>query len=482
MRMLLPTAIATALITCPAAAEAAERPWTLMIYGAADNDADGPILEFLHRIRIALDDDPGMELVLFLDRSAGYSQDARSLGEDFTGARAYRLRRNSAELLDASDFFPGMTPGEEHELDSADPRNIGRFVAFCKERFPARRYGLLIYSHANGVAMCPDDESGTNMSIPGLSEAVGAEASVDFLALELCNMGGMEIAYQWRPGNGGFSAEILVAIPNAGIPLDWDRAFARIRSKDHATRAQGFVLDPETMSAADFGRLVIEEGHAGRRYWVERAKSSGMYDITDPAVLDHAREAAGCYDLVATEGAKRAIDRLARALAQADARDVLGELLGSGDDDRMMNYAPRGKFHRRPYVDLFELLDLVAASAALDDGVRSAAEAAREAVDELVVASFGLEEGFEGFRPGRNGIFVVFPDGDAVVENARAWSGLSWYTPLGPDRAGDPFGGWSFLADGATAGNGQVENWFELLDAWFDDRTAGPEGLNGYAW
>ena len=24
----------------------AERPWTMMIYGAADNDADGPILEF----------------------------------------------------------------------------------------------------------------------------------------------------------------------------------------------------------------------------------------------------------------------------------------------------------------------------------------------------------------------------------------------------------------------------------------------------
>ena len=24
-----------------------ERPWTLMVYGAADNNADGPILEFL---------------------------------------------------------------------------------------------------------------------------------------------------------------------------------------------------------------------------------------------------------------------------------------------------------------------------------------------------------------------------------------------------------------------------------------------------
>ena len=65
----------------------AERPWTLMVYGAADNDADGPILEFLDGVRRTLDDDPGMELILFIDRSEGYSKDASSLGADFTGAR-----------------------------------------------------------------------------------------------------------------------------------------------------------------------------------------------------------------------------------------------------------------------------------------------------------------------------------------------------------------------------------------------------------
>ena len=33
----------------------------------------------------------------------------------------------------------------------------------------------------------------------------------------------------------------------------------------------------------------------------------------------------------------------------------------------------------------------------------------------------------------------------------------------------------------ATAGNGDVENWFELLDSWFDDVSETPGGLNGYA-
>ena len=59
---------------------------------------------------------------------------------------------------------------------------------------------------------------------------------------------------------------------------------------------------------------------------------------------------------------------------------------------------------------------------------------------------------------------------------------LCWYTPL---EAGDelaPYGRWAFLADGATPGNGKVENWFELLDSWFDDPDFGPGGYNRYRW
>ena len=52
-----------------------------------------------------------------------------------------------------------MTADEEYEPDSADPDNIRRFIAFGKKHFPARNTGLLIYSHANGRTLCPDEES-----------------------------------------------------------------------------------------------------------------------------------------------------------------------------------------------------------------------------------------------------------------------------------------------------------------------------------
>lgn len=63
---LLPVAL-LALQAPAAPAAGALRPWTVLVHGGADNDADGPILEFLDQVRKAIDDDPGLELLLLLD-------------------------------------------------------------------------------------------------------------------------------------------------------------------------------------------------------------------------------------------------------------------------------------------------------------------------------------------------------------------------------------------------------------------------------
>jgi clostripain len=464
-------ALLLALATSPATqAQTPERPWTVLVYGAADNNADGPILHFLDQVRKAIDDDPGMELVLFLDRSEGYSDDATMLGEDFTGARIYRLRRDSAERLSGGEEFPEITLEDDVEVDSADPYNIDRFVAFGKAHFPAQRTALLIYSHANGRTMCPDEESERDMGIPELTDVVRKKQSVDFLALELCTMGGIEIAYQWRPGNGGFAADVLLAIPNAGPPLDWDRAFARIRTKGHASEALGPYLDPAKMTAADFGKLVVEEGERGRQEASIRGQGG-----------EH--EAAACYDLATAADVKRAVDAFAVELARSDSRAAFLALRGPADSPNpeadpavAMNYERGG-----PFVDLYDLCKRAASSAALGEGARKAASAVEEAVDRFVVASFGMDA-YEGFEPGKNGVFIVLPGDDENGRKGSRWRNFTWYTPRELPGGREPYGRWAFLRDGATEGNGAVENWFELLDSWFDDPSAGPGGINGYPW
>jgi clostripain len=463
-RILLSTLLACALPS-PFLAQAARpaRPWTILVYGGADNNADGPILAFLDDVRKAIDDDPGIELLLLIDRSEKFSDDAEFLNEDFTGARLFRLRKDKAERLSGGVQFPELTLTADAELDSSDANNVRRFIDWGKANYPAQRMGLMIYSHASGQTMCPDEQSGRDMGIPELSQVLSEKESLDFLALELCNMGGIEISYQWRPSDekeqGRFGADVLVAIPNAGPPLDWDRAFARIRSKGHdASPLPGPYLDPAAMTAADFGKLVMEEGHRGRELAMKAR----------PERVAH--EAAGAYDLRKTAEVKRALDALAVALAKSDSKEVFCEMRGPGPIGDALTYDQGG-----PFIDLYDLCLRAADCDALSEEVRACSKGVLKAVDAFVLASFGMS-GYAGFESGKNGVFVVFP-----VNEPGRWKNFRWYTPGKHEEGGKDYGHWSFLADGATPANGKVENWFELLDSWFDEADdAG--GVNGYRW
>src|SRR5262249_40608253 len=73
---------------------------------------------------------------------------------------------------------------------------------------------------------------------------------------------------------------------------------------------------------------------------------------------------------------------------------------------------------------------------------------------------FGMSH-YKQFEAAKNGVFIVLPSG-----KPNCWKRLRWYTPIRGDRKN--YGNWSFLKDGATPGNGVVENWFELLESWFN--------------
>jgi clostripain len=337
---------------------------------------------------------------------------------------------------------------------------VRKFIAFAKARFPARRYALMLYGHADGRAMCPDEDSGKEMGFAQLTDKVPEELSVDLMALELCNMGGIEVAYQWRPGNGGFSTRYLVAIPNAGPPLDWDRVFARV-----AEREPGAAL-PEPES---FGRLIVEEGGKGRQAAAEsNPRLAGR--------LGH--EAVACYDLAEAAAVKRAVDAVAVQLGAGDTLAAAEEARGPGSAGWALNFG-RDRADRAPFFDLHDLALRLAASERLPEATRQAAKALAAAVDAFIVASWG-GPALRRFEGGKSGVYIIFPDGDATIARdnklSPLWSLCRWYSPLPVPGV---YGKLAFCRDGATPGNGKVENWFELLDAWFDASAHGP-GSNGY--
>jgi uncharacterized protein (TIGR03067 family) len=83
-----------------------------------------------------------------------------------------------------------------------------------------------------------------------------------------------------------------------------------------------------------------------------------------------------------------------------------------------------------------------------------------KSVQGFMIASFGMS-GYKQFEAGHNGVFIVVPSG-----RPNSWKHYRWYTPITGGH--ENYGNWSFLKDGATPGNGVVENWYELLESWFN--------------
>jgi clostripain len=206
------------------------------------------------------------------------------------------------------------------------------------------------------------------------------------------------------------------------------------------------------MTAADFGKLVIEEGYRGRQASEKWWRGS--------------RESAGCYDLRQAGAVKEAVDALAVTLAKTDSKGALLGLRNASSKGRLISYSGEGS-----YVDLYDLCRRVAGSDRFAEPVRSAATGVMNGVERMMIASFGMSA-YKHFEAGKNGVFVVLPSG-----KPDCWKQFPWYTPLRGDRRS--YGNWSFLQDGATPGNGVIENWFELLDAWFDVADD-KGGINGY--
>lgn len=224
--------------------------------GAADNSCEKHVLNDLAQIQRSFVANQGVEFIVLLDRAGKHSDSKAEFCEDFTGTRLYRLGAKSSERLSGGDEFPEITTESEHNQNSGDPATLKKFVRFGKRTYPARNYVLICYSHGNGVSMCPDQTSGGDEIFPAeISEVLTKEESVNLAVLDVCSMAGIEIAYQWRPGNGSFQADVLVAAGSVGGAAPYDDLLPRLRRADSKSTNS---LDPATLTARELGALLVE--------------------------------------------------------------------------------------------------------------------------------------------------------------------------------------------------------------------------------
>ena len=116
----------------------------------------------------------------------------------------------------------------------------------------------------------------------------------------------------------------------------------------------------------------------------------------------------------------------------------------------------------------------------LSSTIKNKASEVQIALSNVILASFGGSD-YLGFTNNKNGIHMIFPKKTIGTKDSLSY--LYWYTSV--DIASylastnDLYGKLSFCSGGSE--NGIVENWFEMIDRWYDDNTKGTsQGLKGY--
>ena len=461
--------------------------WTILVYGAVDNDWESPFMRDIRRMRAGLEGVQDVEVLLLIDRSDEYTKDSRSLGEDFADTRLYRLSGGSAERLAGAPELAELTLESTAELDLSDASTLQRFVQYGKRRFPAEHTALWLVSHGEGMSFCPDETDEGQMFTAELTAVLGEADSVDMLGFDACLMAGVENGYEWRPAADKFGAEVLLAAPPLSSSWPYEEIFARLRQQPDAEAAGTSVLeasapapadeergalDPSTMSSLQFAHMIVDE--------LDHQIRSGR---SGDRGIERDLQAWGAYDLRAVEATKQDVDALARQLWQDQSKDELLRLRGAGLEAPTYVYVwpERNADIHMPFVDLAHLCQRIAASEDFSEKARALATTALGSTDELVAHSVGFDH-YTGFRAGLHGLYLIFPDGDKTTRRGQSyWQRTDWYSPLALEDDSGAYGRYAWCADGAIAGNGKVENWFELMDACFDlaDEDG---GHNGYSW
>ena len=197
---------AKALADASSGKQSPEREWTLMVYIAGDNNLEEMAMMDLLEMEQGKNDDT--EILVFIDRSKGYYQG----WQNWSGARLYRVRKNSA--LDMTAYYENRAPlpavssemlQDLGELDSGNPKVAEEFLKYAAINFPAKRYAFIAWDHGGGWPLLLQDEgSGSIMSSISFGEALrrGIKAlpsgKLDLLILDMCLMGQLDALYNFR--------------------------------------------------------------------------------------------------------------------------------------------------------------------------------------------------------------------------------------------------------------------------------------------
>lgn len=356
--------------------------WTVMVFLNGDNDLEEWALDDMNEMESVGSTDR-VNVIAQLDRSAGYARD----DGDWTGARRYRVEKDGDDDRILSPVLDDLG-----DVDSGSAHTIVDFVRWTVERYPARRYALVLWDHGDGWSLTSqppltkgisyDYGTGHKLSIAdgefeGLMVDVNAilGGRVDLLGMDACIMQSWEIAWVAQP-----YADVYVASQDYESLTGWA----------YHTALADLVAAPD-MDAATLGDAIAHRFHE----IPDRTQS--VIDLRRLPALDAALN-----------------DLADAAVATGDAKGLLSLSVDAlGFDGTASRDHDLGDY----------LLQIEAATT--DPGVLAALPAVQDALADVVISNYTLG----GRLRAAQGLTIYAPH-DANVDDVylnAAWSaGTRW--------------------------------------------------------
>ncbi len=459
--------------------------WTLMLYMSTDQDVD-----YIHRIQELINGyhvNCNINIIILLDKRVAI--DFGLDGFDFDDTRMFVINTQGVHRISGANEFPEITEESVYEANMRDANTLKKFINYCKANYPAKYNSLFIFGLGSAAGGVCDDGYGVNDRLhPGeISAVLDNTHSVDLLVFAACIMGNLETAYQYRkdPGNSGFSADYMIGPPCHIWPYErMDLVLERINTEggtngetEVLTGGEEQIYSPYELLPPDLAKIIVEEYR------------DAMYGLSD-ALGDVNK--MSCYDLTQVTDVKNAVDNLAECLYGNNEKYVED----IRDDETKVSYYyysnpdPDEEIIERKYTPYYELYDICYAIANdMDDNfsneTKDAASETLTSIGNLIKYSY-----YGSNTENKYGLSIFFTNGDDEYEGHYIFEYQWWYNADRVDESDygnipekNYYGEIASCRDGATAGNNDVENWFELLDAWYDTGGNGVDGgVNGYQY
>jgi len=455
--------------------------WTVMVWLDGDNNLNEDAVIDIHEMEYGLylaqqsdsDITDKLNIIVQYDQNSKYDSSSSVPGR-------YKVLPNATE--NSENVAPSST---STLLESLAEPNMGSaaelatFIDYAKENYPAENYALILWNHGGGVRsvkhddnltkeICIDDTDDDVLYIGEIKDYLDSSHSVDFLGMDACLMGFVEVAYEFRPNTGDFGADAITFSPASeqGDGWEYDAIFSRL-SGQSGTDSDGHpYYSIDTLSANQFATVAAQE--------YEDAWSGNSWE-TQTAV-----------NLTQIAAVKSAADDFAMTIKdyQTQVENIRGAV-GTGNLLAYFIESNVDEWFAYAGFDLYELAEQVR-DENLSTTVNNAADDLMDAIDDAVLYSFaqssydGYGTGFEG---GKNGLAIFFPDGDEDYGDNPYWAVQHWYNGVShSDYAswwGSPdspdYGALDFCT---SDGDGTVESWFELLQYWFNPSDSSYNSYN----